>query len=426
MSRLFITVGFILCTGAFAQDIDYAKQVISQLSSPEYKGRGYVGDGDKITAKFITNEFIKMNANPAFKDSYTQKFSVSVNTIPGIVSVKLNNIVLIPAIDFLVESSCPSVRGTFSIVQAKRADLSNPSKLEEIIRISSTSFLLIDNIERKNESAEQTKKIDDIISFLKNDNQIQIPGIIMYTSDKLTWDASCFQNVRPIIILKKESVIDSLIKIEFFVESKYIRRYNTQNVAALIPGAVSPDSFIVVTAHYDHLGMMGKDTYFPGANDNASGLAMILNLAKHFSENKPKYTMVFVAFSAEELGILGALAFTENSPINLGKIKFMVNFDLAGTGEEGIKVVNGTVYKKEFIFLNQVNNKDSLLPKIESRGKACNSDQCAFDEKGIPGFYIYTLGGIKAYHDIHDRYETLPLTEFTDYCKLMIRFFNLL
>ena len=169
---------------------------------------------------------------------------------------------------------------------------------------------------------------------------------------------------------------------------------------------------------------MGKDTYFPGANDNASGVAMILNLAKHYSTHQPKYTTIFIALSGEELGILGAKAFTDHPLIDLAKIKFLVNFDLAGTGEEGIRIVNGSIFKEKFDLISKINQQQNLLPKIDIRGAACNSDHCFFYQNGVPCFYIYTQGGIRAYHDIYDKYETLPLTEFVDYCKLMILFFD--
>jgi aminopeptidase YwaD len=74
--------------------------------------------------------------------------------------------------------------------------------------------------------------------------------------------------------------------------------------------------------------------------------------------------------------------------------------------------------------MTSINDRNQLLPKVASRGAACNSDHCMFHQKGVPCFYIYTLGGIQAYHDIYDRCETLPLTEFSDYCRLMILFFD--
>jgi Zn-dependent M28 family amino/carboxypeptidase len=134
--------------------------------------------------------------------------------------------------------------------------------------------------------------------------------------------------------------------------------------------------------------------------------------------------MVFIALSGEELGILGAKAFTDHPLIDLDKIKFLVNFDLAGTGEEGIRVVNGSIFKEKFDLILKINQQHGLLPKVDIRGAACNSDHCFFYQKGVPCFYIYTQGGIRAYHDFYDKYETLPFTGFVGYCKLMILFFD--
>jgi Zn-dependent M28 family amino/carboxypeptidase len=170
--------------------------------------------------------------------------------------------------------------------------------------------------------------------------------------------------------------------------------------------------------------MLGSTVYFPGANDNASGIALLLNLLHYYSIHPSRYSILFVAFSAEEAGLLGAAQFVRNPPCKLTAIKFLINFDLVGTGDEGIKVVNGSVYTNEFARLRMINDRDALVPKVEARGKACNSDHCVFSEKGVPCFYIYTLGGIKAYHDPDDRAQTLPLTEFADLFRLTIRFLD--
>ncbi|MEO5501668.1 MAG: M28 family peptidase, partial [Ginsengibacter sp.] len=138
------------------------------------------------------------------------------------------------------------------------------------------------------------------------------------------------------------------------------------------------------------------------------------------------YNTVLIAFSGDEIGLLGSKAFVDNPLIDLKKIKFLVNFDLAGTGDEGIKVVDGTIYKKQFDILDSLNKEYNLLSKVEIRGEACISDHCRFYAKGVPSFFIYTLGGIAAYHDIYDRAETLPLTNFQNYFDLMVKFFDAL
>jgi aminopeptidase YwaD len=188
-----------------------------------------------------------------------------------------------------------------------------------------------------------------------------------------------------------------------------------------VQGSEQPDSFIVFTAHYDHLGQMGKDVYFPGANDNASGVAMLLNLAKYYSqpENKPKYSIAFIAFGAEEVGLIGSAYFTMHPLFPLARIHFLINMDILGTGDEGITVVNATLHNPEFVKLKQLNDTNQYLPLIKPRGKASISDHHFFTERGVPCFYIYTLGGIKAYHDTCDQAATLPLTEYDDLFRLL-------
>ena len=131
-----------------------------------------------------------------------------------------------------------------------------------------------------------------------------------------------------------------------------------------------------------------------------------------------------MAFAAEEIGLIGSKYFTDHPLFPLKKIKFLLNFDLAGTGDDGIQVVNGKNYQQKFDLLTKLNDQDKLLKQIKIRGEACNSDHCMFHNKGVPCFFIYTLGGIQAYHDIYDRAETLPLTEYQDYFTLLVRFIS--
>ncbi len=424
MKKIRIFLSFlVLSTISYSQDLEYAKSVVKKLASPELQGRGYTETGDLLTAEFISGEYKRMGLAPLGK-GYYQKFDISINTFPNEMSLKINDETLKPAIDYLVESSSPGIKGKFNIVKCNRKGIDSEEKFIGLINKAGNDFILIDNTEKSTDDKEMNKKIDEYINFLKYSPQIQSKGIIIYTKEKLTWENSTFVNVRPIVIINKEIDLNSIKSLELIIENKFIKKYETQNVVGYIKGSLNPDSFIVVTAHYDHLGKMGKETYFPGANDNASGVAMVLSLADYYSKNQPKYSVVFISLSAEEVGLLGAKKFTDNPLIKLDRIKFLINFDMAGTGEEGIKIVNGSVYKDKFDLLTKLNTENKLLPKIDIRGAACISDHCLFYQKGVPSFYIYTQGGIKAYHDIYDKYETLPFTEFVDYCALMIKFFN--
>jgi Zn-dependent M28 family amino/carboxypeptidase len=169
---------------------------------------------------------------------------------------------------------------------------------------------------------------------------------------------------------------------------------------------------------------MGSDVVFRGANDNASGVAMLLNLAKHFAvpENQPRISIAFIAFAGEELGLEGSFHYVQNPVFPLKDIEFLVNLDILGTGDEGITVVNGSVHSKEFETLTELNDQKAYLTQVKKRGKAAISDHYPFSEVGVPCFYMYTMGGIQAYHDVYDLPETLPLTEFEDIFSLITDF----
>ncbi|MBL4735303.1 MAG: M28 family peptidase, partial [Flavobacteriales bacterium] len=186
------------------------------------------------------------------------------------------------------------------------------------------------------------------------------------------------------------------------------------------------DSTIVFTAHYDHLGRMGNTTYFPGANDNASGVSMLLDLARFYMIDSIKYNVVFIAFAAEEAGLLGSKFYTENPLSPLKNIRFLVNIDLMGNGEEGITIVNGAIHHKEFELLCLLNDQNDLVPLVKKRGKAQNSDHYFFTENDVPAFFIYTLGGTKAYHDVFDISATLELKKYDEVFKLITGFINAL
>lgn len=129
-------------------------------------------------------------------------------------------------------------------------------------------------------------------------------------------------------------------------------------------------------------------------------------------------------FGAEEVGILGSKHFVNNPLFPLNKINFVMNLDLLGTGDDGAMVVNATVFEEQFKKLDSINTANDYLPIIKKRGKAANSDHYWFTEKGIPSFFLYTLGGISAYHDVHDIAKTLPLTEFEDCFRLLRDFID--
>jgi hypothetical protein len=408
----------------YSQNTDYPKNIVNTLASTEYMGRGYVGKADLKSACFIRNEFRRQGVQELCED-YFQFFNLNINTFPGKMEVKLKDKTLVPGINYLIDPCSPSVKGKFEVIRVNRFDLRYPETVKRILDETPGKALLIDMTDTIKYTKSEEETIKKVINALQYDPAITNSLTITFSDKKLTWGLSDVQCRKAVITMNSSGLsAGEISEIEVNIKSSYKKNYQTQNVIGMIRGKSNLDSFLVLTAHYDHLGIMGKGTCFPGANDNASGVAMLLYLSQYYANNPPEYSMVFIAFSAEEAGLLGSDHFLQNPPFETEKIKFLINFDLAGTGDEGIKVVNGTVFKNEFEVLTQINDQNKFLSSVQPRGEACISDHCLFYLKKIPCFYIYTLGGISAYHDIFDKPETLPLTEFYDYSSLIISFLN--
>lgn len=368
---LFLIAG----NAAAAQDSLFARRIADTLTSTYFWGRGYTNDGMGKAARFLAKEFKSYGLQPMAGKDYYQPFDFNVNTFPGKMEVVLNGTALIPGKDFIV---APESRG----VKAKGTLLQK-----------------------------------DSITFIDEDNRI-----VVKLKSKLTWSVAQEAADYTLIEIDRNAVKDIPASISVNIENKFITNFKAANICGLVKGTAKPDSVMMFTAHYDHLGGMGSSIYFPGANDNASGMAMLLSLAKYYAVHPQPYTMAFMCFAGEEAGILGSKYFTENPLIPLNSIRFLINTDLAGTGGEGITVVNASVYPKQFELLKQVNAKGNYLTKVYSRGKAANSDHYWFTEKGVPAFFMYTMGGIKAYHDVFDVSKTLPLNEYNDLFKLIVGF----
>ncbi|MFC4212220.1 M28 family metallopeptidase [Pedobacter lithocola] len=357
----------------FSQDSVYVSHTIKQLTSKAFWGRGYTKDGMTKAANFLSAEYKKIGLLP-FQGDYKQSFSYQVNTFPGKMLVVINGKNLVPGKDFIINNESPSL-----------------GKQSNVNKIDSITY--------------------------QADSNLQI-----VFKDKLTWSVATEVADKTIIQINKKTFTQIPKTISVSIENKLIPDFKAVNICGLVKGTKYPDSVLLITAHYDHLGGMGKDTYFPGANDNAAGVATLLSLAKYYAANPQSYSVGFICFAGEEAGLLGSKYFTENPLLPLSQIKFLINLDLVGTGESGMTVVNASVYPKAFEVLIQTNNEQNLIAKINSRGKAANSDHYFFTEKGVPAFFFYTQGGISAYHDVFDKAETLPLTEYRDLFKLIVSF----
>ena len=375
MKRILLGIGLFISVKSFTQDSLFARQMVDTLTSKTFWGRGYTKNGMQNAADFLSSKFTQFGLQPMKGKSFFQEYSFSVNTFPDRMTMNINDKELEPGKDFIVAAESKGLKAGGSL--------------------------------------EQT----DSVTFVDKKNRF-----ILKLENKLTMDVAQRVEDYTIVQVDKKSISSTPIYYQVTVDNKLVKKFNANNICGIVKGTLYPESFIMITAHYDHLGGLGKDTYFPGANDNASGVSLLLNLARYYAKHPQPYTIGFILFSGEEAGLLGSKYFIENPLINLKKIKFLTNTDLAGTGVDGITVVNATEFPKQFSLMQNINTEYQLLKAVNPRGKAANSDHYFFTEKGVPSFFFYTLGGIKAYHDVFDIAATLPLNKHEALFKLMIKF----
>ncbi|WP_440134023.1 M28 family peptidase [Chitinophaga sancti] len=171
-------------------------------------------------------------------------------------------------------------------------------------------------------------------------------------------------------------------------------------------------SIIVITAHYDHLGIKkdpaGKDSIYNGADDNASGVGSLLALMGYFKKHTPQHTLIFVAFDGEEEGLKGAAAFVKTPPVPVNRFLLNVNLDMVSRNDKNELYVCGvTPYPALKSFVDAAAAKSNTVKLItghdhnEDAGDnwISQSDQYEFHKLKIPFLYF----GVEDHPDYHKR-----------------------
>jgi len=407
--RLLLALSLFICLQAYGQDA--SRTFIKALCAQNMWGRGYVNGGDSIAGKFISNEYKALGLLP-FQNSYQQYFEFPVNTFPKEMLMIAEDDTLKPGIDYLVDPSSAGGTYTYKTLYFDGDELLKKEK--KVLKIPENTILIVRNYGFARDTIQAIKKY---LHELAADYPI-----IELTKDKLTWSVSQEKMEHPYLLVFQHPELAACKEIKINISQIWEARHTASNIVGYLPAHKKSDEFLVLSAHYDHLGCMGNDTYFPGANDNASGNGMLVALAKELRTKKLKYNIVFIAFAGEEIGLLGSKYMVEHPLFPLEKIKFLVNLDIMGSGEEGITVVNASLFPKEFKQLQKINARKELIEAIKPRGPAANSDHYFFTKAGVPSIFIYTMGPNKNYHDVADQFAALSFSAYDDIKKLVLLF----
>jgi Zn-dependent M28 family amino/carboxypeptidase len=200
-------------------------------------------------------------------------------------------------------------------------------------------------------------------------------------------------------------------KHNFIFKNRKSEELTGTNLIGYIEGKT--DNIIVITAHYDHIGINNSKIYY-GADDNASGVSALLQIAEYFKSKKPDNTLYFIAFDAEEMGLQGAYAFLKDPKTDKNMIKLNVNMDMVSHNNKSELYAVGTYQTpilKEIIKGSDKNTGINILfgHDIPGTGKddwTMQSDQGPFAKENIP-FIYFGVDDHKDYHQSTDTFENI-------------------
>ena len=461
MKYIYLVLFALLGSSVFAQSItkEELKSHISYLASDDLKGRKPGTEGDKAAAEYIKAEFKKAGLSLMGNDGF-QYF----NLITGIKHNSNNHLYINDFSAKSLEDNIPfpfSGNGTVSgkavfvgygfdintdsiqwndykdvDVKGKwvlilRGDPEFNNRQSDFIPFSSDLSKVMTAVKKgaagvlfvSGETFDKTDKLVEL-KYGRGNAQVSIPVIHIkrQLADKvLMGDVSILDYEKKLNEEKKSSSFELKSIIKATVDIEYVET-PTQNVIGLIPGSDSllSNQYIIIGAHYDHLGMGGKNSgsrmpdtvaVHNGADDNASGVASLLEIADRIHDEKirPARTIVFMAFGGEEMGLLGSSYFVNNPLVSMKRVYTMLNLDMVGRlNEEKDVTIAGTGTAAEFNDILDAYKSKTDLKLSYSPGGSGASDHSSFYRMNIPVLFFNT----GAHEDYHTPFDDTELINF--------------
>jgi ketosteroid isomerase-like protein len=207
------------------------------------------------------------------------------------------------------------------------------------------------------------------------------------------------------------------------VETEYDPARDTVNVVALLPGSDPrlKDECLVLGAHLDHVGTQGGQAFFPGANDNASGSAAVVELAEAFvqGEVRPRRTVAFVLFAGEEQGLIGSKYYADNPAVPLDRTVAMFNLDCVAHGDS-IQLGNGKSAPELWALAKSLDRAGDRLA-VDATWSGGGADAAPFHRQGLPTLYFVTRFSYTHLHRTSDTVETLNGELYQSLTRLAFR-----
>ena len=412
-----ITLIFLLVAGLSvqlpAQDLPHFKRVVRELSSSRYQGRGYAKGGANKAGKYLEKEFRKAGAD----EVTLQPFTIDINTFPGRMEMWADGKKLRAGVDFSMREYSPGVHGEFPVYFVDTLDF-NPDRLfEDLAKPENEGCLVCCDF-------WFTYKHRAVFSRLQKAGECANAGLLYTWTAPIKFYKAYGEKVvdKPIVWVTPEA-IEGVKRVKVNVDNEFLKDYGLFNVIAKVEGA-RHDSCYVFTAHYDHLGNLGKKVYYPGANDNASGTAAIVTLAAHYARQRPRFDMYFVAFSGEDANLRGSTYFANHPVVPLEQIKFLFNIDMIGDDNPEQYCEVSDAGMSRYSRFEAVNEAQHLFTRLKRGELAANSDHYPFAVRGVPCIFLENEEGsaFQYYHTPADNMKTVRLDSYEPVFKLVTGF----
>ena len=405
----------LLAPAVQAQDLPRFVKMVRQLSGAKYQGRGYALDGVRKAGKYIAREFKKSGV-----DNVTlQPFTLDINTFNGKMGMWADGRKLVAGIDFSMREYSPGVHGEFPVYHVDTLNFDADRMFADLARPEYANCLVCCEFWFTYNHREAFAK-------LQKAGACPNAGLLYEWTSPIKFYKAYGEKVvdKPIIWVTPEAIA-GVKSVKLDVDNVFLKGYTTENVIAKVEGR-RHDGCYVFTAHYDHLGNLGKKVYYPGANDNASGTAAIITLAKHYAEHQPEYDMYFIAFSGEDANLRGSTWFVEHPVVPLDQIRYLFNLDMIGDNNPVQYCEVSDAGMVRYGLFEQINAEQGLFQALNRGELAANSDHYPFAVRGVPCIFLENQEGdaFPYYHTPNDNMKTIRLESYVPVFRLVTSFID--
>lgn len=380
-------------------DTREVSRILNTLASDDMEGRAAFTPGIEKAADFIIAEFEKIGLHPYSADSYRQTVDVTRIT-PASWEVTLDGVDIAPE-HVIVSSRSPGINWNadpgVSVMQIKAGEdfvqrlRQIPSEGKDAIVVVDPSFAGI---------------FQRYQGFLMRERVDQAVGPV------------------PSIVYVLAADVPTSFRVSF---TNAVEQLPISNIIGVLPGKSKPEEYVVFSAHYDHIGIIepvGQDSIANGADDNASGVSAVISLANYYKkQGDNERTLLFVAFTAEELGLVGSTYFS--GQLNADEIVAMINIEMIGKDSKfGPNSLFVTGYdRSDLAALMQKNVEDTGFSFHPDPYPAQNlfyrSDNASLAEAGVPAhsFSTVQIDQDQYYHTVKDEVQTLDVENIVSSIK---------